>query len=36
MFGGEYPGGALYTRADWIAKNPKEAQALTNAIVADA
>ena len=33
VFGGEYPGGALYTRADWIAKNPKVAQALTNAIV---
>jgi NitT/TauT family transport system substrate-binding protein len=34
VFGGEYPGGALYTRADWIAKNEKAAQALTNAIVA--
>ena len=34
MFGGEYPGGALYTRADWIAKHEKETQALTNAIVA--
>ena len=33
MFGGEYPGGALYTRADWIEKNPKVAQALTTAIV---
>ncbi len=33
VFGGEYPGGALYTRADWIEKNPKAAQALTNAIV---
>jgi NitT/TauT family transport system substrate-binding protein len=33
VFGGEYPGGALYTRADWIASHPKEAQALTNAIV---
>ena len=33
MFGGEYPGGALYTRADWIEKNPKMTQALTNAIV---
>ena len=33
VFGGEYPGGALYTRADWIAKNEKTAQALTNAIV---
>jgi NitT/TauT family transport system substrate-binding protein len=33
VFGGEYPGGALYTRADWIEKNPKAAQALTNAII---
>jgi NitT/TauT family transport system substrate-binding protein len=33
VFGGEYPGGALYTRADWIEKNPKEAQALVNAIL---
>lgn len=34
VFGGEYPGGALYTKASWIAANPKETQALTNAIVA--
>jgi len=34
VFGGEYPGGALYTRSDWIAKHEKETQALTNAIVA--
>jgi NitT/TauT family transport system substrate-binding protein len=34
VFGGEYPGGALYTRADWIAKNEKTVQALTNAVVA--
>jgi len=34
VFGGEYPGGALYTRSDWMAKNPKETQALTNAILA--
>jgi NitT/TauT family transport system substrate-binding protein len=33
VFGGEYPGGALYTRADWIAKHPKETQAMTIAIV---
>jgi NitT/TauT family transport system substrate-binding protein len=33
VFGGEYPGGALYTKADWIEKNPKEVQALTTAIV---
>ena len=34
MFGGEYPGGALYTKSSWIASHPKETQALTNAIVA--
>jgi NitT/TauT family transport system substrate-binding protein len=34
VFGGDYPGGALYTKADWIAKHPKETQGLTNAIVA--
>jgi NitT/TauT family transport system substrate-binding protein len=34
VFGGEYPGGALYTRADWIAAHPKEVQAMTNAILA--
>jgi NitT/TauT family transport system substrate-binding protein len=34
VFGGEYPGGALYTRTDWVASHPKEAQMLTNAIVA--
>jgi NitT/TauT family transport system substrate-binding protein len=33
VFGGQYPGGALYTKADWIASHPKEAQAMTNAIV---
>jgi NitT/TauT family transport system substrate-binding protein len=34
VFGGEYPGGALYTRTEWIAKNEKAAQALANALVA--
>ncbi len=34
VFGGEYPGGALYTRGDWIAKHQAETQALTNAILA--
>jgi len=34
VFGGEYPGGALYTKAAWIASHPNETQALTNAIVA--
>jgi NitT/TauT family transport system substrate-binding protein len=33
VFGGEYPGGALYTKAEWIEKNPKAAQGLVNAIV---
>jgi len=33
VFGGEYPGGALYTKAEWIASHEKEAQAMTNAIV---
>jgi NitT/TauT family transport system substrate-binding protein len=33
VFGGEYPGGALYTKAGWIDAHPKETQALTNAIV---
>jgi NitT/TauT family transport system substrate-binding protein len=33
VFGGDYPGGALYSRADWIAKHEKETQALTVAIV---
>jgi NitT/TauT family transport system substrate-binding protein len=34
VFGGEYPGGALYTRGDWIAKHEKETAALTSAILA--
>ncbi len=34
VFGGEYPGGALYTRAEWIASHEKEVQAMTNAILA--
>jgi NitT/TauT family transport system substrate-binding protein len=33
VFGGEYPGGALYTRADWIASHEKEVQGMTTAIV---
>lgn len=33
VFGGEYPGGALYTRADWVASHEKEVQAMTNAII---
>ena len=34
VFGGEYPGGSLYTRADWIARNEATVQKLTNAIIA--
>jgi NitT/TauT family transport system substrate-binding protein len=33
-FGGEYPGGALYSTAAWVISHEKEVQALTNAIVA--
>ena len=33
MFGGEYPGGALYTTVAWIKSHEKEVQALTTAIV---
>ena len=33
VFGGEYPGGALYSTAAWVAAHEKEVQALTNAIV---
>jgi len=33
VFGGEYPGGALYTKAEWISAHPKEVQAMTNAII---
>ena len=33
VFGGEYPGGALYSGTAWVASHEKEAQALTNAIV---
>ena len=34
VFGGEYPGGALYTKADWIGSHEKEVQGMTNAIIA--
>jgi NitT/TauT family transport system substrate-binding protein len=34
VFGGEYPGGALYTKEDWIASHEKEVQGMTNAIIA--
>ena len=32
-FGGDYPGGALYAQTAWVAKNPKAAQALVDAMV---
>jgi NitT/TauT family transport system substrate-binding protein len=34
VFGGEYPGGALYTKSEWVASHPKETAALAKAIVA--
>ena len=33
VFGGEYPGGALYSTAAWVTGHDKEAQALTQAIL---
>jgi len=33
VFGGEYPGGALYSTAAWVNGHEKEAQALTDAIL---
>jgi NitT/TauT family transport system substrate-binding protein len=33
VFGGEYPGGALYSTTAWVNSHEKEVQALTNAIV---
>ena len=33
VFGGEYPGGALYSTTAWVAAHEKDVQALTNAIV---
>ncbi|QPF93497.1 ABC transporter substrate-binding protein [Bradyrhizobium commune] len=33
QFGGEYPGGALYSTAAWVAGHEKETQALTNAML---
>jgi NitT/TauT family transport system substrate-binding protein len=34
VFGGEYPGGALYTKAEWIASHQEEVQGMATAIVA--
>jgi NitT/TauT family transport system substrate-binding protein len=33
LFGGEYPGGALYSTAAWVGSHEKDVQALTTAIV---
>ena len=33
VFGGEYPGGALYSTTAWVASHEKDVQALTTAIV---
>jgi NitT/TauT family transport system substrate-binding protein len=33
VFGGEYPGGALYSTAAWVGSHDKEVQALTSAIL---
>ena len=33
VFGGNYPGGAFYTKASWLKAHPNEAQAMTNAVV---
>jgi len=33
LFGGKYPGGSIYATTDWVAKHPKESQALAGAIV---
>ncbi len=34
VFGGRYPGGVLYAQESWVARHPKEAGALAEAIVA--
>ena len=33
VFGGEYPGGALYAKTDWVQAHEKEVQGMVNAIV---
>jgi NitT/TauT family transport system substrate-binding protein len=33
VFGGDYPGGALYSTTAWVGSHEKEVQALTNAIL---
>src|SRR5499427_3741924 len=34
LFGGEYPGGALYSTAAWVSSHEKDVQGLTNAMMA--
>jgi NitT/TauT family transport system substrate-binding protein len=33
VFGGKYPGGSIYATTDWIARHPRESQAVADAIV---
>lgn len=33
VFGGDYPGGAIYTKASWIKDHPEESQAIATAII---
>jgi NitT/TauT family transport system substrate-binding protein len=33
VFGGDYPGGAIYATSEWVEKHPKESQALADALV---
>ncbi|HYX93260.1 MAG TPA: ABC transporter substrate-binding protein [Myxococcaceae bacterium] len=33
VFGGKYPGGAIYATTEWVDKHPKESQAIAGAIV---
>lgn len=33
VFGGRYPGGAIYSTTEWVEKHPKESQAIANALV---
>jgi sulfonate transport system substrate-binding protein len=33
VFGGDYPGGALYGQAEWLKAHPQEVQALADAVV---
>lgn len=33
VFGGDYPGGSLYSTVDWVEKHPKQSAALAEAIV---